>query len=44
VVRIGYPPRVTAALIQPLLDASAKYGLLKATYPAADIIAPGVGP
>jgi NitT/TauT family transport system substrate-binding protein len=42
VVRITYPPRVTAALIQPLLDASAKYGLLKSTYPASDIIAPGV--
>lgn len=43
VVRIAYPPRVTPALIQPLLDASAKYGVLKATYPAADIIAPGIG-
>jgi NitT/TauT family transport system substrate-binding protein len=44
VVRISYPPRVTPALIQPLLDASAKYGLLKSTYPASEIIAPGVGP
>jgi NitT/TauT family transport system substrate-binding protein len=44
VVRIGYPPRVTPALIQPLLDASAKYGVLKSTYPSAEIIAPGVGP
>lgn len=42
VTRIYYPPRVTPALIQPLLDASAKYGLLKSTYPAAQIIAPGV--
>ena len=44
VVRINYPPRVTAALIQPILDASAKYSVLKATYPASEIIAPGVGP
>jgi NitT/TauT family transport system substrate-binding protein len=43
VVRISYPPRVTPALIQPLLDASAKYGLLKSSYPASEIIAPGVG-
>lgn len=42
VTRIYYPPRVTPALVQPLLDASAKYGLLKSTYPAAQIIAPGV--
>lgn len=43
VVRIYFPPRVTPALIQPLIDASAKYGLLKATFPASDIIAPGIG-
>lgn len=43
VVRIYFPPRVTPALIQPVIDASAKYGLLKNTFPATDIIAPGIG-
>lgn len=42
-VRIYFPPRLSPALLQPLLDASAKYGLLKSTYPASELIAPGVG-
>lgn len=43
VVRIFFPPRVTPAVIQPVIDASAKYGLLKAAFPAGDIIASGIG-
>jgi hypothetical protein len=37
-----YPERLRASELQPLIDASAKYGLLKASFPAKDIIAPGV--
>lgn len=44
VVRIYYPTRVTPAVLQPVIDASAKYGLLKAPFRASDMIAPGVGP
>jgi NitT/TauT family transport system substrate-binding protein len=42
VQRMYYPERLRASELQPLIDASAKYGLLKATFPAKDIIAPGV--
>lgn len=40
--RAFYPERVSPALLQPLIDASAKYGLLKASFPAKDVIAPQV--
>jgi len=42
VQRMYYPDRLHASELQPLIDASAKYGLLKAAFPAKDIIAPGV--
>lgn len=40
--RAFYPERVSPALLQPLIDISAKYGLLKASFPAKDVIAPQV--
>lgn len=40
--RAFYPDRVSPALLQPLIDISAKYGLLKASFPAKDVIAPQV--
>ena len=42
ITRIFYPDRVKASLLQPLIDASAKYGVLKATFPAKDMIAPNL--
>lgn len=41
--RAVYPDRLSAAQIQPVLDAAAKYKMLKATFPATDLFAPGVG-
>ena len=41
--RMFYPERLRAADIQPLIDASAKYGVLKAAFPAKDMFAPGIG-
>lgn len=41
-MRAFYPDRVSPALVQPLIDVSAKYGLLKASFPARDMIAPQV--
>jgi NitT/TauT family transport system substrate-binding protein len=40
--RMYYPPRLRAADLQPLIDASAKYGVLKAPFPAKDMFAPGL--
>jgi NitT/TauT family transport system substrate-binding protein len=40
--RAFYPERIDPALLQPLIDVSAKYGLLKASFPAKDVIAPQV--
>lgn len=40
---VRYTDRMRAAEIQPLIDASAKYGLLKSTVPAKDLFAPGMG-
>jgi NitT/TauT family transport system substrate-binding protein len=37
--RVHYYERVNPAMIQPLIDAAAKYGTLKASFPATDIIA-----
>ena len=44
VQRMYYPPRLRAAELQPLIDASAKYGVLKAPFPAKDMFAPGLPP
>jgi NitT/TauT family transport system substrate-binding protein len=40
--RTYYPERLDPAQIQPLIDASAKYGILKGAFPASEIIAPGL--
>jgi NitT/TauT family transport system substrate-binding protein len=40
--RARYYERVDPASIQPLIDAAAKYGTLKESFPATDIIAPGL--
>lgn len=39
--RVQYGERLSAAVIQPLVDVSAKYHLLHATIPAQELIAPG---
>jgi NitT/TauT family transport system substrate-binding protein len=39
--RTAYAERLDAAMIQPLIDAAAKYKALKSGFPAADLIAPG---
>jgi NitT/TauT family transport system substrate-binding protein len=38
--RIAYGERLDPALIQPCIDVAAKYGVLKASFPAAQLIAP----
>ena len=38
--RPEYSTAATAALFQPLVDLAARYGLIKATFPAADIVSP----
>jgi hypothetical protein len=38
--RTIYAGKLQASLVQPLIDASAKYGITKATFPASAIIAP----
>lgn len=38
-----YPERLRVADFQPLLDASAKYGVLQKTFPAREMFAPGLG-
>ena len=40
--RIAYAEHPTAALVQPTLDAAAAYGQLSASFPAAELFAPGV--
>jgi NitT/TauT family transport system substrate-binding protein len=40
--RVRYYERVDPASIQPMIDAAAKYGTLKASFPASDIIAVGL--
>jgi NitT/TauT family transport system substrate-binding protein len=40
VPRVSYAAVVTPDLIQPVIDDSAKYGLIKAPFPAAAIISP----
>jgi NitT/TauT family transport system substrate-binding protein len=41
--RISFPERLHAADLQPLIDASVRYGVLKASFPAQDMFAPGLG-
>ena len=38
--RVLYAEKMDVGLIQPLIDASARYGTLKATFPAMEFIAP----
>lgn len=38
-----YGERLNVALLQPLIDVSAKYKALKASFPASEMIAPGMG-
>jgi NitT/TauT family transport system substrate-binding protein len=42
-VRIAFPERLRSSDLQPLIDASVKFGVLKATFPARDLFAPGIG-
>lgn len=41
--RAVYADHLNAADVQPLIDASARAGALKASFPATDLFAPGVG-
>ncbi len=38
--RTVYADKLDPALVQPLIDGAAKYGITKATFPAATIIDP----
>jgi NitT/TauT family transport system substrate-binding protein len=38
--RTTYGEKLEPALMQPLIDATAKYGTLKASFPAIDLVAP----
>jgi NitT/TauT family transport system substrate-binding protein len=40
--RVRYYERLDPASIQPLIDAAAKYGTLRESFPATNIIAPGL--
>ncbi|HXF33176.1 MAG TPA: ABC transporter substrate-binding protein [Candidatus Acidoferrales bacterium] len=40
--RVGYAERLTPSQIQPLIDAAARYGTIKNSFPAADLLAPGL--
>ncbi len=40
--RVGYAERLTPSQIQPLIDAAARYGTIKGSFPASDLFAPGV--
>jgi NitT/TauT family transport system substrate-binding protein len=39
--RVDYGGTVTPAMIQPVIDLCAKYNVIKARFPATDLIAPG---
>lgn len=41
--RVVYQERLRFADLQLLIDAGAKYGLLKASFPASEIVVPGLG-
>jgi ABC-type nitrate/sulfonate/bicarbonate transport system substrate-binding protein len=38
--RTTYGEKLDPALMQPLIDATAKYGTLKSSFPAIDLVAP----
>jgi NitT/TauT family transport system substrate-binding protein len=40
--RINYVDRLLPAQVQPLIDASAKYGIIDKTFPATELFAPGL--
>lgn len=40
--RVRYAEIFRLSEMQPLIDASAKYGLLQSTFPAAEMLAPGI--
>jgi len=40
--RMFFPEHLRAEEFQPLIDAAARYGVLKATFPAKDLFAPGL--
>lgn len=40
VTRAPYGTKITPELVQPSIDAAAKYGLIKASFPATDLISP----
>ena len=40
--RVRYHERLDPARIQPLIDAAARYGRLKAGFPATELLAPGL--
>jgi NitT/TauT family transport system substrate-binding protein len=40
--RMWYPERLRTVDLQPLIDASAKYGLLQKAFPAKELFAPGI--
>jgi NitT/TauT family transport system substrate-binding protein len=40
ITRAPYATRLTPDLVQPSIDAAAKFGLIKAVFPAADLISP----
>jgi NitT/TauT family transport system substrate-binding protein len=40
--RVHYHDKLDPARIQPLINAAAKYGTLKATFPATELLAPGL--
>jgi len=41
--RCFYPQRMRASDFQPVVDATAKFGVIKASFKVADVFAPGVG-
>jgi NitT/TauT family transport system substrate-binding protein len=41
--RVVYADRLSVAQVQPIIDASARAKALKATFPATELFAPGVG-
>lgn len=41
--RVVYAEHLSARQVQPLIDASAKYKAIKASFPATDLFAPGTG-
>jgi NitT/TauT family transport system substrate-binding protein len=40
--RVEYADRLTPSQLQPVIDAAARYGSIKTSFPASDLLAPGV--